>query len=1813
MRFFMSLCVSLLLIHGEISSGQTTVHTTSSFDPCHQYTTLDEYWRNIRIKYYLDHDDTMVEWSGWYRLYLTGQSAQMSEWCMSSMGCGGYTGLYLNGSHPTLEDGVVTRDVVGRNMWSNQCGKYRSSSIRVKACPGDYYVYELVKPDLSIPKPSYCAVVIPSISSDPCYNYEPLDRPWRANNESGDSLCDDSFTWRGWYRLFYYGMDIRMPETCTTGLNCNTYTNLVLDGSHPQIEDGVVIREVCGSSYWSGCCDSKSIPIRVKACPGNYYVYELVRPQMGCSGYCIDVSTISQVVSTASPDIIPGSTITSNYDPCNNYNTLDNDWRSTYTYWPVYNDVNGFDNNYEWDGWYRLLMNGLSAQMPDWCASYMTCGGVTALWLHGSHPRLEDGVVTREVYGSRDNLCSRYRSNPIQVKACAGDYYVYKFTRPPISIQAPRYCAVSFTTPSVDPCYNYTSLDEPWRSTDNPANYYGNHFDWSVAWNGWYRLFYNNQSAQMPDSCVNEGMCGTYYPLWLNGSHPELEDGVVLRQVCVSAWNGCCTFTSHPIRVKACPGDYYVYEFVQPRTHSAYCVATNQSSTAVTTTQPITSEEFINPPTTAPPVDPCNNYFILDDPWRATSNQNSSQLMCDRAVSWSGWYRLFINGQSVQMPDTCVDENSCGTHAPLWLSGGHPTLEDGVVTRDVCGHWSNNCCYFQSNPIQVKACPGGFYVYEFVRPTTCNLAYCADVRFNTSYTTDTPETTTTETTTTISVHTTSSFDPCHQYNTLDEYWRNIRIRHYLDHDDTMVEWNGWYRLYLTGQSAQMSEWCMSSMGCGGYTGLYLNGSHPTLEDGVVTRDVVGRNMWSNQCGKYRSSSIRVKACPGDYYVYELVKPDLSIPKPSYCAVVIPSISSDPCYNYESLDRPWRANNESGDSLCDDSFTWRGWYRLFYFGMDIRMPETCTTGLNCNTYTNLVLDGPHPQIEDGVVTREVCGSSYWSGCCDSKSIPIRVKACPGNYYVYELVRPQMGCSGYCIDVSTISQVVSTASPDIIPGSTITSNYDPCNNYNTLDNDWRSTYTYWPVYNDVNGYDNNYEWDGWYRLFMNGLSAQMPDWCASYMTCGGVTALWLHGSHPRLEDGVVTREVYGSRDNLCSRYRSNPIQVKACPGYYYVYKFTRPPISIQAPRYCAVSFTTPSVDPCYNYTSLDEPWRSTDNPANYYGNHFDWSVAWNGWYRLFYNSQSAQMPDSCVNEGMCGTYYPLWLNGSHPELEDGVVLRQVCVSAWNGCCTFTSHPIRVKACPGDYYVYEFVQPRTHSAYCVATNQSSTAVTTTQPITSEEFINPPTTDPPVDPCNNYIILDEPWRATSNQNSSQLMCDSAVSWSGWYRLFINGQSVQMPDTCVDENSCGTHAPLWLSGGHPTLEDGVVTRDVCGHWGNNCCYFQSNPIQVKACPGGFYVYEFVRPTTCNLAYCADDRNPCSELNCSKEERCGMKNGVYGCLCNKGHHKHRAAQDSFDFNETCESSSGSMSVSRCQLFEAGFSAEHLHLNDPSCRGTVQNGRVEFNFDNDQHICGTNLVANGSHFIYSNYIVGTPGTEGLISRVRILKLSFSCVYPQTQTLSMNVEINPLQSTVHKVLPSGEGVYQVRMVPYVDEEFTQPFTGRVDAELDQEMHVEVGVEGVDSRQFALVMDTCWATPVNDPDYSLRWDLITEGCPNPEDDTVKLLQNGVSTSSRFSFRMFIFTANSTKLYLHCAVHLCLLSSEQCSTSCDSGEQRRERRALDLHDSASLSMGPLVWSGGNTDVQLLPDQVTVSEASCLFASLVLLFIPLMSFFTLS
>ncbi|KAG7227877.1 hypothetical protein INR49_013671 [Caranx melampygus] len=342
--------------------------------------------------------------------------------------------------------------------------------------------------------------------------------------------------------------------------------------------------------------------------------------------------------------------------------------------------------------------------------------------------------------------------------------------------------------------------------------------------------------------------------------------------------------------------------------------------------------------------------------------------------------------------------------------------------------------------------------------------------------------------------------------------------------------------------------------------------------------------------------------------------------------------------------------------------------------------------------------------------------------------------------------------------------------------------------------------------------------------------------------------------------------------------------------------------------------------------------------------------------------------------------------------------------------------------------------------------------------------------------------------------------------------------------------------------------------------------------------------------HCAET-DPCEELNCTENEWCGEKDGVYGCFCDE-HHR-RPNNESYDSSITCASSSGTMSVSRCQLFEAGFHSSALHLREDSCNGTLQDGRLVFHFNNDDQICGTVLRSNGTHFIYENMIQGDVDPhDGLISRQRNIHLRFCCEFPLTQAVSMSVGINPVESIVRKKLPSGRGQYHIRMIPYQDAGFHFPLSSdsNIEMEIDQRLYVEVRTEGIDGRQIATILDSCWATPVNNVNYPVRWDLITAECPNQADGTVEVVQNGISTMARFSFRMFTFT-NFSSIYLHCQVHLCLLRNNNCTAHCYPGHHRRVERDLSYHDATSISLGPLVLnskSGNKMQQSSAPGQMT-------------------------
>lgn len=125
-----------------------------------------------------------------------------------------------------------------------------------------------------------------------------------------------------------------------------------------------------------------------------------------------------------------------------------------------------------------------------------------------------------------------------------------------------------------------------------------------------------------------------------------------------------------------------------------------------------------------PALDPCSAYISLNEPWRNTDHQfheSQSQPLCDNHMDGE-WYR-FTGMAGDAMPTFCIPENHCGTHAPVWLNGSHPLESDGIVQRQACASFKGNCCLWNST-VEVKACPGGYYVYRLAKPTVCFHVYC---------------------------------------------------------------------------------------------------------------------------------------------------------------------------------------------------------------------------------------------------------------------------------------------------------------------------------------------------------------------------------------------------------------------------------------------------------------------------------------------------------------------------------------------------------------------------------------------------------------------------------------------------------------------------------------------------------------------------------------------------------------------------------------------------------------------------------------------------------------------------------------------------------------------------------------------------------------------------------------------------------------------------------------------------------------------------------------------------------------------------------
>ncbi|XP_068703631.1 uncharacterized protein [Montipora foliosa] len=118
------------------------------------------------------------------------------------------------------------------------------------------------------------------------------------------------------------------------------------------------------------------------------------------------------------------------------------------------------------------------------------------------------------------------------------------------------------------------------------------------------------------------------------------------------------------------------------------------------------------------PVSECRTYSTLSS-YDRKINYYSTQY-CDSGIG-RAWFR-FQGAAGTRMPTSCPPRYRCNTRGSGWLSGGHPSVADGRVSRTVCFHYYSCCTY--STTIQVRNC-GSFYVYYLRSSPCCNCRYCS--------------------------------------------------------------------------------------------------------------------------------------------------------------------------------------------------------------------------------------------------------------------------------------------------------------------------------------------------------------------------------------------------------------------------------------------------------------------------------------------------------------------------------------------------------------------------------------------------------------------------------------------------------------------------------------------------------------------------------------------------------------------------------------------------------------------------------------------------------------------------------------------------------------------------------------------------------------------------------------------------------------------------------------------------------------------------------------------------------------------------------
>nr|XP_040016670.1 uncharacterized protein LOC120808108 [Gasterosteus aculeatus aculeatus] len=314
----------------------------------------------------------------------------------------------------------------------------------------------------------------------------------------------------------------------------------------------------------------------------------------------------------------------------------------------------------------------------------------------------------------------------------------------------------------------------------------------------------------------------------------------------------------------------------------------------------------------------------------------------------------------------------------------------------------------------------------------------------------------------------------------------------------------------------------------------------------------------------------------------------------------------------------------------------------------------------------------------------------------------------------------------------------------------------------------------------------------------------------------------------------------------------------------------------------------------------------------------------------------------------------------------------------------------------------------------------------------------------------------------------------------------------------------------------------------------------------------------------------------------------------------------FPFTTTTCYPNGTMTATAVKVQSvAELVPSRLTLKDQSCKPVFSDDRFAlFSFSGDS--CGTTRTFFDHYMLYENEI-GLYYNKGLYYNNKGVantspidppyRQTISCYYVvnETQTVAFSSKQRPYEPEVE--IGFGQLMVQIRLAQDSSYQlFYQAEDYPVVKYLRQPLYFEVALIESTDPNLALIVEKCWATHDEDRTSLPSWDIIVDGCENPDDIYVTVFHPVVSDSrvlvpshiKRFSMNMFTFTKEEVVLkdliYVHCDAVICDTTSQadglcrgQCvqptrQSNARPYEQKGAKRTQRGIDSTQLSSGPIV-----------------------------------------